>query len=663
MLSLRSVLVARALALLTAIRRPFELKAYCTAPELKKSISNLPTIELLKHNSKEYSGIGMTVTHTRLVREFVKFQMKSSSRKRTDWITSSFGGIVSSKTAKQSNLKHYPTNPNSEITKSSAETVVSNAATTQLTWVEKYKPTKEGELAINKTKILEVKQWMVKRLDRQVQKGIGKILVLTGPAGAGKTATIDVLGKELDIEVQEWNTPVSLSNEEYQSWKDFQSLSYDSQKKQFHDFLLRANRYPTLSLNKNERYSSKQGQKVILVEDIPNIFQRNVRDFHGTLSFNSIAMTNLTKALSKIIQEENKHSSTTFSMPSKDTLDLIATNSAGDIRACINSLQFFCTNERVSSDKSRITSTKPLKSSKKSKSTKVKEVDKEKDARSAVLCSKDTSLLLFRSLGKILYCKRELTPLANEARQLPKHLQDKMRNKLLFDPEAVIEKTHVASDNLNLYLHQNYLLFQKDIDDLVIASSYLSDADFMTGLWSSRDIMKDYSCSLTARGLIFANHGKASSSSNQRGWRPLNKPKWFEIFKETNSNKRACDELFHDLRFPAVELCLDVLPYLSKINVCLRTPSHISFVQMMSHYSVTTLQSSSSLGQDENYIGDTASLDLPSSTCFNTNKTDEQPITLSQLSTGIQGNNEEEVDAFEENLIEDFSDEDDMFFM
>ena len=42
---------------------------------------------------------------------------------------------------------------------------------------------------------------------------VGNILVLTGPAGTGKSATIDVLSKELNVELQGWNAPVSLTNE------------------------------------------------------------------------------------------------------------------------------------------------------------------------------------------------------------------------------------------------------------------------------------------------------------------------------------------------------------------------------------------------------------------------------------------------------------------
>ena len=36
---------------------------------------------------------------------------------------------------------------------------------------------------------------------------------MTGPAGAGKSATVEVLSKDLDIELQEWSNPSTTTNE------------------------------------------------------------------------------------------------------------------------------------------------------------------------------------------------------------------------------------------------------------------------------------------------------------------------------------------------------------------------------------------------------------------------------------------------------------------
>jgi cell cycle checkpoint protein len=40
------------------------------------------------------------------------------------------------------------------------------------------------------------------------------ILLLTGPAGVGKTATIQVLSHDLKFKVQEWINPLTTNNEQ-----------------------------------------------------------------------------------------------------------------------------------------------------------------------------------------------------------------------------------------------------------------------------------------------------------------------------------------------------------------------------------------------------------------------------------------------------------------
>lgn len=52
----------------------------------------------------------------------------------------------------------------------------------------------------------------------------GAILLLTGAAGAGKTATIHVLANELGFEVQEWINP--LSDTEGNLYPELEILNY-----------------------------------------------------------------------------------------------------------------------------------------------------------------------------------------------------------------------------------------------------------------------------------------------------------------------------------------------------------------------------------------------------------------------------------------------------
>ena len=48
----------------------------------------------------------------------------------------------------------------------------------------------------------------------------------------------------------------------------------------------------------------------------------------------------------------------------------------------------------------------------------------------------------------------------------------------------MIEKCNLSGDYFSAYLHQNYLEFFSEISDVVRASEYLSDSDFMTFEWS-----------------------------------------------------------------------------------------------------------------------------------------------------------------------------------
>lgn len=47
----------------------------------------------------------------------------------------------------------------------------------------------------------------------------------------------------------------------------------------------------------------------------------------------------------------------------------------------------------------------------------------------------------------------------------------------------VVEHSHMSGEVFNLYLHQNYLDFFSEVDDVAQASTYLSDADLLTACW------------------------------------------------------------------------------------------------------------------------------------------------------------------------------------
>ncbi|KAG8904170.1 Cell cycle checkpoint protein rad17, partial [Tulasnella sp. 417] len=201
------------------------------------------------------------------------------------------------------------TSDNSKDVKGKRKAVVSDHQTDQL-WVDLFAPESEEDLAVHKRKVEDVRRWLVDALDGGPggkMKKYRRILALTGPAGVGKTATIRVLAKELDVELVEWRNGMD---------DDFSSDDYESLSLKFQTFLERASSYNTLSFAPTQLSSSfslsqkstssttpklgsmappplgatttphgKQRRQLILIEDLPNILHHSTREsFHATLN-------------------------------------------------------------------------------------------------------------------------------------------------------------------------------------------------------------------------------------------------------------------------------------------------------------------------------------------------------------------------------------------
>ena len=102
--------------------------------------------------------------------------------------------------------------------------------------------------------------------------GSKRLLILRGPSGAGKTATISMLAKAMNFDVLEWKNPVGA---------EFSSEAYLSMSAHFEDFLARSRKFsglaladcnmnvsatpsPTTTLNEGTR------ERIILIEEFPN---------------------------------------------------------------------------------------------------------------------------------------------------------------------------------------------------------------------------------------------------------------------------------------------------------------------------------------------------------------------------------------------------------
>ncbi|XP_044219724.1 cell cycle checkpoint protein RAD17 isoform X2 [Thunnus albacares] len=494
-------------------------------------------------------------------------------------------------------------------------------------WVHRYLPYSKAELAVHKKKVEEVENWM--RLHTNTLKG--GILLLTGPSGCGKTATVQVLCRELGLRVQEWTNPTSL--EPYTSsqhvWR-MNGLSCTSQLAQFQEFLLRANKYNCLKMVGDGGVTDI---KLILVEDFPNQFYRQPGSLHDVLrrfvktsrcplvfivsdslsgdsssrflfprdileeldissiSFNPVAPTTMMKVLTRISTLEAGKSCGRICVPDQAVLEMLCSGSSGDIRSAINSLQFSSLPDTpLEKGLWRVMKDRPVASLGKAvyrtNQTKNKSTQAKEREEGQAIGGKDASLFLFRALGKILHCKRGNPEGAEGAEGaggpgLPSHLSQHYREALLIDPELVVERSHMSGEFFNLYLHQNYLDFFSEVEDVDKASEYLSDADLLTADWMSRSTMGDYGSSVATRGLLHSNSQQVAV-----GFRPLHKPNWLLVNKKYRENCLTAQCLFRSFCLTQVSLQTELLPYLAKLTNPMRNQAQIAFIQDVGNMSL-----------------------------------------------------------------------------
>eukprot|EP00124_Ichthyophonus_hoferi_P002307 Ihof_evm10s151 gene=Ihof_evmTU10s151 len=443
-----------------------------------------------------------------------------------------------------------------------------------LLWVDKYRPASTESLAVHKTKLQEVRAWLQDALGQQVggrwahkgRTGPGcslqarsRIVVLTGPPGAGKTATVHCLGVELGVEVVEYVNPTQSS---WQSLQQLWELSGEwrseggSSLASFENFLRQAGRYmsvatsqqrillvedlPNLDTNLSghaafqaalARYLRTQGQPVVFIvsqahtqtTDISRIFGRQLIDsgMVEEIKFNGVATTNLYKALSAVIQREG------LSM-AKEELDRVVQGAGGDIRNALMTLQF----SLESPGQAAVASQKPVKKPR----LRQPRGPTAPSPTSAMIGGREASLFVFHALGKVLHCKREGGI---------KGSHSLVRSPLLFDPEDVLEKVHVSGEVFVLFLQENYLPFMDTIDESALAASYLSDADL---LHSSKDARRNSDLGtigglVAIRGTAFANtrHSVGDIKAN-RPWMSLKRTRWTDVWRSASSLKSSATQ-------------------------------------------------------------------------------------------------------------------------
>ncbi|KAJ4474014.1 Rad17 cell cycle checkpoint protein-domain-containing protein [Lentinula edodes] len=426
-------------------------------------------------------------------------------------------------------------------------------------WVDMYEPRSEAELAVHVRKVENVRNWLRESLEGGPSGKLRKyrrVLVLTGPAGTAKSSTIRVLSQELKFEIIEWKSSTS---ESFTNATDFDAtssglwVSDDTIFTKFRLFLERASQcqsvfsssstpnprkrpLPSSSLSSSNANSTPI-QRLILLEDLPNILHSNTRSqFHDVirslvenqdpnpvpvviiLSDSGMRGEAGDERLASGIWERDQDSAVDIrsilpkdvlngpyvdeirfnpiaptllkkalqallsrNFPSQKSpitgqmLDIIVDSANGDIRSAIMALQFAC----------------------------IRLNKKTKGAESQVLMEsitrREQSLALFHLMGKVFYNKRKGDPPAPSASardikkdqeidkrlkdppKLPPYLSEHDRKASRVDVNTIYSDSPIDSSLFSLYIHQNFIQFCTDVDQCDGIADWLSWADSSGG--------------------------------------------------------------------------------------------------------------------------------------------------------------------------------------
>ncbi|ODV91120.1 hypothetical protein CANCADRAFT_2837 [Tortispora caseinolytica NRRL Y-17796] len=248
-------------------------------------------------------------------------------------------------------------------------------------WVQKYAPSVSSDLAVHSRKLKDTKEAFDLLLSGRIN-----LLVLSGPSGVCKTATLKTLAKEQGREIIEWTEDAISFTDWCRSTRqsslqigiattaDFSSSTYASFSKPskfpiklVEDLPLSA--YSNLESERMSRFQAPiiehlegkyPGPMVIIITEIEGESDRfnsvNSERILGArilnhklcrlIKFNKVAKTIATKALRRILTLE-KWSTKKI----KDANDIISGLSAiGDVRNAVNGLQFYAISPKVFSE-------------------------------------------------------------------------------------------------------------------------------------------------------------------------------------------------------------------------------------------------------------------------------------------------------------------------
>ena len=164
-------------------------------------------------------------------------------------------------------------------------------------WWEKHAPRASKDLCVAPKKVAEVRDWLRSRVPSLradhgnhgggVVVGSGRVLLLTGPTGCGKSTAVELLCAELGLRLLRWSAPTPTLWHEHAYQGDL-AAGYVSKQREFEEFLSRSTIMSQIPLGPSGSggggggglafgKSVRAGGTVVLIDDLPatNGFQKH----------------------------------------------------------------------------------------------------------------------------------------------------------------------------------------------------------------------------------------------------------------------------------------------------------------------------------------------------------------------------------------------------
>ena len=354
-------------------------------------------------------------------------------------------------------------------------------------WPERFAPENAQELVVHKAKIEQVRLWLSRALEGEAGH---RLLVLTGSAGVGKTVTVQVLARELGVEVLEWKNPSSAPDWDREAESAFSSGLNGL----FEEFVGRAGQFGCLDIvgaGGTQTAGAEPGRKVVLIEDFPNTltgssnqpllsFRHTIKSFLAlpaaaavpplilivtetasvtgpdsftahklltpailhhpqctVLPFNKVAPTYLARVLKTVATRTSLN-------PPADLITALA--SSGDIRAAIMTLEFLHSHHTLPPP--------PAPTGRATKKPKKTPAAPPSTASLLASITRESSYSLFHAAGKILYNKRN-PDLLSTTPLLPEHPHH--THPIAADLATLLPEIGAEPHTFLATLHENYL--------------------------------------------------------------------------------------------------------------------------------------------------------------------------------------------------------------